>query len=127
MASPQMTQNLYGNVAASIPIGPGSVSNNYTLDFSNKLEGQVQIDLLSGSAVTSGAVATINVYRLIGSVPTADTVPMAAFSQALALAGGHAIRSLCLATGRYLLQVLNGDSANGITLWVTTSTVDGLV
>ncbi len=127
MASPQMTQNAYGNVAASVPIGPGSVSANYMLDFSTKLEGQLQVDLLSGSAVTSGAVATINIFRVVGSSGTVDTVPMAAFSQALALVGAHAIRSVCLATGRYQAQVLNGDSANGITLSLTTSTVDGLV
>jgi hypothetical protein len=127
MASPQMTQNPYGNIAASIPIGPGSVSASYLLDFSTRLEGQAQVDLLSGAAVTSGAAATVNIYRVVGSAATPDTVPMSAFSQALALAGAHSIRSLGLSTGRYQVQVLNGDSANGITLSITTSTVDGMV
>lgn len=126
MASPVMTQGAYGNLASGVSIAASGVSAAVAVDATTKFEVQLQIDILTGGAAQAAGTATVKIYRLFGAGPTSDTVPITQMQIALGAVSTHYIASLALPTGKYSVQVANGDSANAITYSVTSSSIDSI-
>lgn len=126
MASPVMTQNPLANLAAAVAIAASLTSNQVTVDASTKFEVQLQFDILTGAAVQTAGVATVKIYRLFGAGPQPDNVPITQLQISLGAVNTHYIASLALSTGKYGVNVTNGDTANGISYSLTSSTIDAI-
>lgn len=124
MASPSMTLNALGNIRSNATILASGTTTD-TLDFSTKFEGQVQVQVTFGTvAATSGL--TINIFRLFGSGPTADTIAVTSFTIP-STASTTKAQSFALPTGKYQIQLVNTDATNSVTgANITTSTVDSI-
>jgi hypothetical protein len=126
MASPVMTQGGYGNLASGVSIAASGVSTPVTVDATTKFEVQLQVDVLTGGAAQAAGTATVKVYRLFGTGPTSDNVPVTQMQIALGAVATHYIQSLALPTGKYSVTIVNGDSANSLSYSLTSSSVDSI-
>jgi len=121
-----MTQNALANLANGVAIALSATSASVTVDATTKFEVQLQFDILTGAAAQAAGTATVKIYRFFGAGPQADNVPITQLQIALGAVTTHYIASLALSTGKYSVTVTNGDSANGISYSMTSSTIDSI-
>lgn len=126
MSAPSMTTNhAAGNLLASSSLAAGA-STTFDVDYSAKLEGQIQIGATFGT-VAATAGLQVDVYRRIGAGPATDTIPITTFVIAAA-ASSSKLQSLALATGRYRVKLTDLDATNGLTaVSATDDTIDALI
>ncbi len=125
MASPSMTQNTAGNIRSSASLAASGTSTTSTFNASGKFEEQIQIGATFGTVATTNGLQ-VDVLRVIGSTPVADTIPVITFVLSGTASTSKAV-SLALPTGQYQLKFTNLDATNGLTsVYATGDTVDAV-
>lgn len=126
MASPTMTVNhAAGNLLASTTVNAGTSTTTFDVDYSAKIEGQIQIAATFGTVATTAGLQ-VDVFRHIGVTPGIDTQAMTTI---VIVATGSTTqrKSVALPTGRYRLQITNLDATNNVTgVTATDDTLDGI-
>lgn len=124
MASPTMTTgNTAGNLLASGTIA-NSASVTFDVDYSAKIEGQIQLSATFGS-VNPISGLQVDLYRRIGSGPAIDTESISTLFLT-ATASTTKRMSFPVPTGRYRVKLTNLDSTNSLTsVTATDDTVNG--
>ena len=126
MAAPVMTQNATGNILASSALALSASTANLDIDATTKFELELQIGVTFGAVAATNGLQ-VNVYRLFGAGPTADTIQVTQFTIP-GTASTTKNQSLALPTGRYRIVLTNLDATNGLTgVTVTSSTIDSIV
>ena len=126
MAAPVMTQNAAGNLANGVAIAASATSAAITVDATTKFELQIQFNILTGATAQAVATATVKIFRLFGSGPTSDNIPVTQFSIPMGAAATNYIGSIALPTGKYSFTVQNGDTGNAVSYSATSSTIDSI-
>jgi hypothetical protein len=123
MAAPTMTLNAAGNIRSSASLAAGANSTSSTFNVSTKFAAQIQIGATFGTlAATNGL--QIDIFRVIGSTPVVDNIPIVSFVMAGVASTARAL-SVELSTGQYQIKFTNLDATNGLTLvYATADTID---
>jgi len=137
MPSPQMTKAALGNVANAVALAAAAM-NTYTLCASGGTialatdtvyETQVEIKVVAGATVQTTNGFTVSCYAGSGNgaPPDWETVASVSYQSPAIAASGTAARKLFLPTAPgWKIVVQNNDTANGVTLWLTTDTVSSI-
>lgn len=121
MAAPAMTFNAEANVLASQALAAsGTVTAD--VDASTVFEVQLQFKNAGGASVSATNGLRVEVFRRLGTTPTNDTEAMTSFDLPTT-ASTSRYKSLALPTGKYRIKLTNLDTAQGITVEITSAVV----
>jgi hypothetical protein len=124
MAAPSMTFNAQAGVLASGSLAASGTSTT-AYDVSSKFEGQLQVKNTGGGTVAATNGLKVEVFRRFGAGPVDDTIPVVGFIIPT-VASTASYQSVGLPTGKYDVKLTNLDTANAITVEMTSSSVDSV-
>jgi hypothetical protein len=124
---PTYTGNSAGNVRASAALAASATETITTaLDFSANFEGLVHILNTPGGSVSATRGLKCEFYRRYGSSPTTGQSPFLSYTLPSATASTAESADIWLSTGKYALKITNLDTAQGLTVEITSDTVTNL-
>lgn len=125
MAAPSMTFNAAGNVRTSSSLAAGG-TGNYNVDYSTVIEAQVTVKNTPGGTIAATRGCRVNVFPRYGTGPSDTTLALLSYDLPSAVASTAESKTFFLGPGKYVVQVVNLDASNAITVEITDATV-GLV
>jgi len=135
-----MTLGAFGNVASSVALAgaatatyalyPGATgTGNVAVPTSTVYETQIEIKVVAGATVQTTNGFTVSCYAGSGNgtPPDWETVASVSYQSPAIAASGTSARKLFLPTAPgWQVVVQNNDTANAVTLWLTTDTVSSI-
>jgi hypothetical protein len=125
--APTYTPAAAGNVRASAALAASATETITTaLDFSAVFEGQVHILNTPGGSVSATRGLRCEFKRRYGSTPTTGESAFYTVTLPSATASTPESADVWLGTGKYALTITNLDTAQGLTVAITSDTVTNL-
>jgi hypothetical protein len=124
MASPSMTFGAQAGALSSQSLA-ASGTVTFDVDASAKFAVAVQVKDTGGGSVAATNGLKIEVFRLFGAGPTADTIAVTSFA-ITTVASTASYQSFELPTGKYRVKLTNLDASNAVTVEATAATVDSV-
>lgn len=122
--TPSTTVNTQANLLASGSLA-ASGTTTADLDLTGKFGADVQVKDTGGTVAGTNGVQ-VDVFRLFGGTPTADTLAVLTFVIPTTTSTAT-YKSFHLETGKYRIKLTNLDASNAVTVEMTSTTNDSVV
>jgi hypothetical protein len=123
--TPSTTVNTQANLLASGSLA-ASGTTTADLDLTGKFGADVQVKDTGGGTVAATNGVQVDVFRLFGAGPTADTLAVLTFVIPTTTSTAT-YKSLHLETGKYRIKLTTLDASNAVTVEMTSTTNDSIV
>jgi hypothetical protein len=121
-----MTYNAVGNLLATgTSIAASGVNTAAVADFSAKFEGQITVKVTYGATVQATGGLKVQIFAGYGTAPTYEINPTVPYQFAVTASATYS-KVFFLPTGKYQVSLTNLDTANAITVEVTSATIDSI-